>query len=491
MLRRFWSVIRFWDNWELEKVILGTKSFYKNIFFKTNFVFKDTCKPNSHFGNLISACSDEYSALNYDKNYYAYNWLDYSSTYVPNSTFTDIYSAFQYTESSQINSYPTKGAFNTYLGGGYVFNMKGGDSALILNNTRILESLDWIDKQTAAVFVEFTLFNPNVNLFQYCQILFEILPSGNLVNSAQFNSIDLIDLNNSGLFTFKILMNLIYMIFIGIFMIVEIKQIVKLGRQYFCQFNNYLELIIIAFSWAAFSMYIYRLYSSYDIYKSIQTQKVANGGGLQSVFINLQYTINCDQLLSYFIGFCAAFGSLRFIKLLRFSKHIIVFLIAFKTSFKELISFGIVLFGIIWLSFVQAIYLIFNDQSNKFSSFLNTIATCFQIILGKFNSDTFFKTYSVLGPFIFIAYNICIVFIMVSPFITILIENYNLAREDQELDTEDPELFNYLTSALFCCKSTKVKDSPAYMDYWNSMPNTFEDYSHRIQKVPFLLNFKL
>ena len=365
-----------------------------------------------------------------------------------------------------------------------------GDSALILNNTQILESLDWIDKQTAAVFVEFTLFNPNVNLFQYCQILFEILPSGNLVNSAQFNSIDLIDMNNSGLFTFKILMNVIYMIFIGIFMFVEIKQIVKLGRKYFCQFNNYLELIIIAFSWAAFSMYIYRLYSSYDIYKSIQTQKGANG--LQNVFINLQYTINCDQLLSYFIGFCAAFGSLRFVKLLRFCKQIVVFMIAFKKCLKELISFAVVFF-ILWLSFVQAIYLIFNDQSSQFSTFQRSMASCFQIILGQFNANTFYNSNTFLAPTIFIAYNICIVFIMVSTFITILIENYNSARYDLVLDSEDPELFSYLKSLLrsvfFCSKAKQENDEPVYLDYWNTLPRKFDSFVERIQNVRLIFIF--
>ena len=82
-------------------------------------------------------------------------------------------------------------------------------------------------------------------------------------------------------------------------MLVEVRQFMKLGRKYFYQFYNYIELIIIGFSWAAFSMYLYRLYSSYDIYNKISKN---SSNGLQSIFINLQNTINCDQLLNYFIG---------------------------------------------------------------------------------------------------------------------------------------------------------------------------------------------
>jgi hypothetical protein len=211
-----------------------------------------------------------------------------------------------------------------------------------------------------------------------------------------------------------------------------------------------------------------------------------SSNGLQSIFINLQYTINCDQLLNYFIGFCAAFGSLRFIKLLRFSKNIIVFLLAFKKSLKELMSFGLIFF-ILLLSFVQAIYIIMNNKSIQFATFLSTLETCFQIILGKFNSDTFYHSDTFLGPAIFISFNICIVFIMISTFISILIENYNLAQNDHELDEEDPELFNYLrsllVSVLFCFSKNKETTSHVYVDYWDSLPSKFDGYFDRMKKV--------
>ena len=194
---------------------------------------------------------------------------------------------------------------------------------------------------------------------------------------------------------------------------------------------------------------------------------------------------NCDQLLNYFIGICAAFATLRFLNLLRFSKLIIVFLIAFKKSLKELVSFGVIFF-VIWLSFVQTIYLIFNAQSYQFSTFLNTMATCFQIILGKFNSDTFFKADTILGPFIFMAYNICIVFVMLNIFITILLEYFNLARNDHDLDRGDPELFKYLKSILsplLLFSKTKKSDEPVYYVFWETLPMTFDSYISRIHTV--------
>jgi hypothetical protein len=60
-----------------------------------------------------------------------------------------------------------------------------------------LENQNWIDQQTAVLFVEFTLFNPNISTFVSCLFLIEILPSGNIhLNSPQFVPISIYDTSN-------------------------------------------------------------------------------------------------------------------------------------------------------------------------------------------------------------------------------------------------------------------------------------------------------
>ena len=397
-----------------------------------------------------------------------------------NSSFTYIYNSFKYTPSSRINSLPHVGNFETYSGGGYVFDMIG-DASAISSNLSHLRDLNWIDAQTVAIFIEFTLFNPNLNLFQSCSILFEILQTGTFVNTAQFIPIDLYDINNSALISFKILINILFMIFVIIYMIVEIKKIIQKRFEYFLDVYNYIELIIIGFAWAAFSMYLYRLYGSYEIYKELTSSDLKN------VFINLQYITSCDLLLNYFLAFCVAFATLRFIKIFRFNKRIIVFFVAFKQSLKELISFGFI-YLILWLSFAQVFYLLLNDQTFQFSTFANSISTCFQIMLGKFNADAFRPTNSsFLRPVLFVCYNICFVFVVLNTMITILVKNYQIARESKELDCEDPDMYNYLKSLaepIFCFFRTKKK-SAVYTNYFETMPNRFDENLERLEKVFF------
>ena len=56
---------------------------------------------------------------------------------------------------------------NLYGGGGYVMNL-GPDADTYNSVINHLKSNLWVDRGTRAVFVDFTLYNANVNLF--CQV---------------------------------------------------------------------------------------------------------------------------------------------------------------------------------------------------------------------------------------------------------------------------------------------------------------------------------
>ncbi len=56
---------------------------------------------------------------------------------------------------------------NYYDGGGYVMNL-GKDVSSTLDIIGYLKSNLWIDRATRAVFVDFTVYNANINLF--CQV---------------------------------------------------------------------------------------------------------------------------------------------------------------------------------------------------------------------------------------------------------------------------------------------------------------------------------
>jgi polycystin 1L2 len=348
-----------------------------------------------------------------------------------------------------------------------------------------LEKLEWIDKQTAALFVEFTFYNPNINMFQSCLILFELLNSGTFVTSALFTSIDLYSLNQTIL---QIILNIVYMILVVLIMIKEINDLRQKHWKYFQDCYNYFELLIIGFSWAAFSMYLYRLKSNYEILSKLKE----NSKDLDKININLEYISSCDSLLNSFLGLSAGFATLRFIKIFRFNKRIIVFVVALGRSFRELIGFFTIFFPL-WLSFVQVIYFLLNDKSYEYSTFSNAMQTCFEIILGKFDSKTILHLETFLGPLVFVSYNVIIVFLMINLLISILIDYYEKTKVDPSLDEEDPEIFAYLMSifaSIFWCHKEKVNGEPVYKEHWDTLPDKFDEFLVRIQRVIHLNLFE-
>ena len=200
--------------------------------------------------------------------------------------------------------------------------MNQRSSASLQSDLLVLANTSWIDRQTAAVFLEFSIFNPNVNLFQSCLILFEINSGGSFVVSSLYTPIDLNEIVSSSsnqVGSAKILLYVLYLIFICILLAKEVKDMIKMRWSYFRVFYNYIDLLLVAFSWSAFAMYLYRVYSGYGL-----KSKLANSGFLTN-YINLQLIASWNQLFIYFIGICVALGTIRFLKV-----RFIIFLIFFS-----------------------------------------------------------------------------------------------------------------------------------------------------------------
>ncbi|CAL1531576.1 unnamed protein product, partial [Lymnaea stagnalis] len=73
---------------------------------------------------------------------------------------------------------PIAGSYSLYGGGGYLIAF---DQNTINNIINEFEEHKWIDRQTRAVFVEFTIYCPNINHFAYVILLAEFLDTGGIL----------------------------------------------------------------------------------------------------------------------------------------------------------------------------------------------------------------------------------------------------------------------------------------------------------------------
>jgi len=188
------------------------------------------------------------------------------------------------------------------------------------------------------------------------------------------------------------------------------------------------------------------------------------------------------------MGTCVFFASLRFIKTLRFNKRVIVYVHAFKQSFNELISFVVILI-IIWMGFVQAFYVLMNAENKEFASIYKSMESCFQIILGKFNSDAFVDSKSFLSEPMFVAYNVIILFIMVNLMVAILVNGFDLARNDNDLNNVDVDVLAYIKDNIpvvnpFVSKiQNKIGTKHVYIDFTKSFEIRIDRHLKILKKV--------
>jgi len=163
-----------------------------------------------------------------------------------------MYDSFQFKDEDKLQGSPIQGQYNTYDGSGYVYEMRGKLS-FIQGNLSLLQQMNWVDRQTRAVFVEFSVYNPNINLIMVSTILVEFLPSGTLFTSARFDPLNLFGESGQNIFSFKILCEIVFMGFIVYFLIIEVKHFVNKGLKcYLNEFWSFLELSIIATAFISF-----------------------------------------------------------------------------------------------------------------------------------------------------------------------------------------------------------------------------------------------
>jgi polycystin 1L2 len=326
-----------------------------------------------------------------------------------------IYSAFQYKGALALDGFPYTGNYSTYSGGGYVYQMRGSLGQLV-GNVSMLQKLNWVNRQTRAVFIEFTLYNANIDLFSYCTILFEFLPSGNILKSFRFQPLNLL-----GDITAQMINTIFFVIYLAMIifsMVREIKLAIKLKWAYLREIWSWNEWTIISLSFASFAMFIYRINKAYDVQSFV---KKYGGYG----YIKLQYASFWNDELSICLGLVCFLATLKFFKLLRFYPRISLLFDTLRGASRDLVSFSVV-FLVVWIAFVQLFYILLNNKLSQFQSLLTSMETCFQICLGKFQA-TLNETLPIM---VYVFYHLVIIFTMLNLFIAIIVDAFDDARND-------------------------------------------------------------
>jgi hypothetical protein len=204
-------------------------------------------------------------------------------------------------------------------------------------------------------------------------------------------------------------------------MIKEIQNLLRMKLSYFRCFWSYIDVGIIGCSWGVLGVYIWRYQESNRIGNLLQE---TNG----YVYINLQVSAYVNDILTFLLGFCCFFGTVKFVRLFRFDQRLSVFTETLQYAGKDLLGFS-AMFSFVFIAFLTLFYLLFVGKLWDCATLLNTAQMLFQMMLMKFDVHQLQQAAPFLGPFCFTLFISLVVFVCMSMFITIIIQSFRIVRD--------------------------------------------------------------
>ena len=183
-----------------------------------------------------------------------------------NTNFTkmsDIEKSFIYRSELDLSGTTYWSVRTLYSGGGYIANL-GNTQEEALEMADEIDKKEWIDRFTAAIFIEINVYNANSGLFNLVVLAVEFLPTGQCRIETKVENVVLYRYN-AAVGVFALLTELACLLYVIVLTCLEIRNLVKQGKKYFSSIWNIMQLVMVACFLVALSMYAIR---------SVYTQRI-------------------------------------------------------------------------------------------------------------------------------------------------------------------------------------------------------------------------
>ena len=279
--------------------------------------------------------------------------------------------------------------------------------------------LNWFDKYTSTVLIEFVVFNPHVSLFSAVWIPVEFSPSGYVASGHVIHPLHVYNIG-AGYSVAHLVCQILFMLFIVYFVFKETKEMIQQPKHYFRRFLNCIEVVQI---FVAISFAVAHIFKEIEL--SVNTTKLHEN---VFQFISFDKTVLLDDMETAFLALLMFFNTLKLLYLFRFNSHVKRLSDVTKASFLELVNcsvgFYVFMFAFTHLGFIQ-----FGREVEEYSS----LSSAFQSLLiqGVLSNGAEYlqDCHDVIGPLFFIVFNMCLQVIWVNIFIAILIYNYRTVTQ--------------------------------------------------------------
>ncbi|XP_078267422.1 polycystin-2-like protein 2 [Rhinoraja longicauda] len=430
-MTNFWEFVEgpllrsiYWKEWYNGKPLYPGQSyiFYENILLgrpqvRQLRVRNNTCSVNEYFKDLIKDCYAEYYFHTEDHSPFGLKTGSPWKYSAPNHEFELWH----------------WGRVGTYRNGGYIIELEK-DKHATAKMIKYLKSKLWLDHGSRAVFIDFTVYNANVNLFCAIRLLVEFPASGGAITSSEFYTVKLLRYVSKFDY-FLAVCEIIFCCFIFHYIIQEGTELYFRRLSYFKEFWNSLDFFIILFSMAAIFFNIYRTIKV----SLLLTHLLKNSNS----YPNLYFLAYWQNRYNIIIAFTVFIAWIKIFKYISFNMTMAQLATTLSRCAKGIIGFAIMFF-IVFFGYAQLGYLIFGTQVENFHTFGNCIFTQFRIILGDFDFREIEEANRILGPIYFITFVFSLFFVLLNVFLAIINDTYSEVKDDKSLQYVDFDIYDAL-----------------------------------------------
>ncbi|XP_040894682.1 polycystic kidney disease protein 1-like 2 [Toxotes jaculatrix] len=416
-------------------------------------VKKNSCHIARSMQQSVLDCHAPYSWELEDMDSYGPGW----SRSVGGNTSVNPHGPWTYQSQGKLRASPIWGSVILYRGGGYVVDL-GPD---LPNSSRTLQYLydsTWFDVHTQAIFVEFTVYNANVNLFCIVTLMMETTAIGAFQFRSELQSVRLYQATG-GLHIFVMASEAIYFLFIIYYMVIQGKLMKQQKWAYFKSKWNLLELAIIILSWSALSVFIKRTLlgkRDMDYYQNNKNQ-----------YASFHETARADAVLGYLIAFLVLLATVKLWHLLRLNPKLHMITSTLQRAWTDISGFLVVM-TIMFLAYSIASNLMYGWKLYSYRTLLDAAQTMVSLQLGIFNYEEVLNYNPVLGAFLIGSCIVFMTFVVLNLFISVILVAFSQEQIHHKPSEEDEivDLMLMKLCSLFGLKCTKpegdsLADRPA------------------------------
>ncbi|XP_066248663.1 polycystin-2-like protein 1 [Euwallacea similis] len=312
----------------------------------------------------------------------------------------------------------------------------------------------WITRGTRAAFIDFSVYNVNMNLYCICKLIFEFLPTGGVTPSYIFSTANLTPLSTTWKWTLRILFYTfcVYALFCSA---EEIREIIYFKARYFLRVWNYVDITVILLTCQiAISTEYMRTVIVPDIKETLNHPD--HYGNLESAKVINQVIKISEATLLFFVY-------LRTFKYLNFNRRMSQLNNTIRKCAKDILGFS-VMFFVAYFAYAELGYLVFGNQVESFRSFGQSMFTLLRTILGDFDYETIQKANSIVAPIYFLTYIVLVFFILLNMFLAIINDTYADVKIDIAIASKEIEMTEYIADRYrnflkkFGCKVRKEQE---------------------------------